>query len=94
MSAKYLRGNEYQESGRCGGERREEESEEKQQDRQSLFKGCRQDECSMCIKCKASEELSRGEEGRETEAKRDRGKIMLVKDSVDRGVFAEVKPQS
>lgn len=73
MSAKNLRGKQisrgYSESGRCEGRER---STEKQQDRQSLFKGCRQDECSMCIKCEASRESSG--EGEEKEAERQRGK--------------------
>ena len=30
-----------------------------------MFKACRQDECSMCIKCEASEESSVGEGDRE-----------------------------
>ena len=52
---------------RVAGVREGEGVRKKQQDRQSLFKGCRQDECSMCIKSEASGESSGGEGGGETE---------------------------
>lgn len=47
---KNFRGNKYQEDTvRVAGVREVREREEKQQDRQSLFKRCRQDECSECV---------------------------------------------